>query len=94
MKMMDKIQLWYAGKLGKTPQEFDEFDTQVSKVIAVWELERNGVIGQNYEKNDSNLLLDFVEWRRQVAVADLKDQEIVEFYLSRRVKQNQNPDND
>jgi hypothetical protein len=91
---MNKIQLWYAGKLGKTPQEFDEFDTLVSKVIAVWEMERSGVLGQNSEKNDSNILLDFVEWRRQVAVADLKDQEIVEFYLSRRVKQNQNPDND
>ena len=91
---MNKIQLWYAGKLGKTPQEFDEFDTLVSKVITAWEMERNGVLGQNCEKNDSDLLLDFVEWRRQVAVADLKDREIVEFYLSRRVKQNQNPDND
>jgi hypothetical protein len=82
--MMDKIQLWYAGKLGKTPREFDEFDTSVSKVIAVWEMERNGVIGQNYEKNDLDILLDFVKWRRQVAVADLKDREIVEFYLSSR----------
>lgn len=31
-------------------------------------------------------LLDFIQWRKQVAVDDLTDKEIVKFYLARKVK--------
>jgi hypothetical protein len=34
----------------------------------------------------SELLLDFIQWRKQVAVDDLTEKEIVEFYLSRKIK--------
>ena len=36
-------------------------------------------------KSDSEQLLDFLEWKKQVAVDDLTDKEIVEFYLARKV---------
>jgi len=32
------------------------------------------------------LLVDFIQWRKQVAVDDLTDKEIVEFYLARKIK--------
>lgn len=38
------------------------------------------VVGQ------SEQLLDFIQWRKQVAVDDLTDKEIVEFYLARKIK--------
>lgn len=31
-------------------------------------------------------LLDFIQWRKQVAVDDLTDKEIVDFYLVRKTK--------
>ena len=34
----------------------------------------------------SEQLLDFIQWRKQVAVDDLTEKEIVEFYLSRKIK--------
>lgn len=40
----------------------------------------NNVVGQ------SEQLLDFIQWRNQVAVEDLTDKEIVDFYLARKVK--------
>lgn len=38
------------------------------------------VVGQ------SEQLLDFIRWRKQVAVDDLNDKEVVEFYLARKIK--------
>ena len=40
----------------------------------------HAVVGQ------SEQLLDFIQWRKQVSVDDLTDKEIVEFYLARKVK--------
>jgi len=34
----------------------------------------------------SEQLLDFLKWKKQVAVDDLTDKEIVEYYLARKVK--------
>ena len=34
----------------------------------------------------SEQLLDFIQWRKQVAVNDLTDKEVVDFYLARKVK--------
>lgn len=44
-------------------------------------LRLSNVVGQ------SEQLLDFIQWRKQVAVDDLADKEIVQFYLARKVKQ-------
>jgi hypothetical protein len=37
-------------------------------------------------KKLSEQLLDFIQWRKQVAVDDLRDEEVVEFYLARKDK--------
>lgn len=37
---MEEITKWYADKIGKTPDEFDEIDKHIETVIQTWEKER------------------------------------------------------
>ena len=61
--------------LKETDNEYKALVRLLNKALRI-----HDVVGQ------SEQLLDFIQWRKQVAVEDLTDKEIVDFYLARKVK--------
>ena len=70
---------WQKANRGKFGDyDSDEYATAFANDYAA--LRINDVVGR------SEQLLDFIQWRKQVAVDDLTDKEIVEFYLAGKIK--------